>query len=68
MGGTSGSSIYYSDVWILRMTDDLWTWIPVEVRNVNDAPPNLWCNPVCKVIRNLQLKYRPLKYLIADRT
>lgn len=49
MGGTGGTAIYYSDVWILKMTGDLWTWLPVEVRNSGDAPPNLWCIPVCKV-------------------
>jgi len=36
-------------VWILKMTGELWRWVPVEVRNSTDAPPNLWCNPVCKV-------------------
>lgn len=49
MGGTGGTATYYSDVWILKMTGELWKWLPVEVRNSGDAPPNLWCIPVCKV-------------------
>ncbi|KAF5300308.1 hypothetical protein FQA39_LY11165 [Lamprigera yunnana] len=49
MGGTGGAAIYYSDVWILQMSGELWKWLPVEVRNAGDAPPNLWCIPVCKV-------------------
>lgn len=60
MGGTGGTSIYYSDVWVLKMTGDLWRWIPVEVRNSADAPPNIWCNPVCKVILSLFLFFKVL--------
>lgn len=49
IGGSGGSSLYYSDVWVLNMSEDVWRWIPVEVRNVADAPTNLWSNPACKV-------------------
>lgn len=49
LGGSGGPSFYYADAWVLNMVGDIWKWIPVEVRNSEDAPSNLWCNPVCKV-------------------
>lgn len=49
IGGSGGPSFYYSDVWVLNMTGNLWKWKQIEVRNSVDAPVNLWCNPVCKV-------------------
>ncbi|GJQ67255.1 hypothetical protein Trydic_g8160 [Trypoxylus dichotomus] len=49
LGGSGGPSFYYADAWVLNMVGDIWKWIPVEVRNSDDAPSNLWCNPVCKV-------------------
>lgn len=59
IGGCGGSSLYYSDVWVLNMSEDVWRWIPVEVRNMPDAPTNLWSNPACKVgiFRQLDTKY-----------
>lgn len=52
IGGSGGPSFYYSDVWVLNMSQDVWKWIPIEVRNSPDAPANLWSNPACKVSTN----------------
>ncbi|XP_065163548.1 F-box only protein 42 [Atheta coriaria] len=49
MGGSGGPQIFFSDIWILNMKGNHWKWIKVEVRNSHHAPPNLWCNPVCKI-------------------
>lgn len=49
IGGSGGPSAYYNDVWVLNMTADTWRWISIEVRNMADAPANLWSNPACKV-------------------
>ncbi|XP_018332759.1 F-box only protein 42 [Agrilus planipennis] len=49
MGGCGGPKFNYSDSWLLIMDGPLWKWKKVEIKNSNDAPPTLWCNPVCKV-------------------
>ncbi|XP_017767920.1 PREDICTED: F-box only protein 42 [Nicrophorus vespilloides] len=49
MGGSGGPSVNYSDAWRLTLTDNLWTWVQVEMRSITEAPDNLWCNPACRV-------------------
>lgn len=49
LGGSGGPSLCYSDVWILNMEGDLWRWKQVEVRNLHEAPSNIWSSPACKV-------------------
>lgn len=48
IGGSDDPQSSLSDAWILRI-DEVWTWIPVEVRAKSNRPPDLWTNLGCKV-------------------
>jgi F-box protein 42 len=39
----------FSDVWLLSMTDPIWTWREVAVRNPQWSATHMWCHPACKV-------------------
>jgi F-box protein 42 len=39
----------FSDVWLLSMTDPVWTWREVAVRNPQWGATHMWCHPACKV-------------------
>lgn len=50
IGGSGSKTTFCGGIWRLDMTyDDDWRWISVDVRNPQEAPSNLWCNPVCRV-------------------
>jgi F-box protein 42 len=40
----------FSDVWLLSLTDPVWTWQEVAVRNPQWAATHMWCHPACKVL------------------
>lgn len=40
----------FSDVWLLSLTDPIWTWREVPVRNLQWAATYMWCHPACKVL------------------
>ncbi|KAK9872927.1 hypothetical protein WA026_020279 [Henosepilachna vigintioctopunctata] len=49
IGGSGGSNANYGDAWVLNMSNDVWKWIPVEIRGKVNKPGNLWSNQGCKV-------------------
>jgi len=49
MGGCGGPNMVFSDVWLLSMTDPVWTWREVAVRNPQWGATHMWCHPACKV-------------------
>jgi len=48
-GGCGGPNMVFSDVWLLSMTDPVWTWREVAVRNPQWGATHMWCHPACKV-------------------
>lgn len=64
IGGTGGTTAYLSDVWLLTMSHDLWQWTSVEIKNSSEAPSNLWCNPVCKVIHCICFSHRCCSHIV----
>lgn len=50
IGGSGSKTTFCGGIWRLDMTEDAaWRWVSVDVRNPQEAPSNLWCNPVCRV-------------------
>ncbi|KAK6177457.1 hypothetical protein SNE40_015553 [Patella caerulea] len=49
MGGCGGANQIFSDVWLLNLSDDGWTWKEIKVESLEFAAPQLWCHPACKV-------------------
>lgn len=50
LGGSGGTHIDYSDAWILDMSNEnIWKWVPVEIKAKANKPKNIWSNPGCKV-------------------
>ncbi|XP_069687513.1 F-box only protein 42 [Periplaneta americana] len=49
LGGCGGPNMVFSDVWLLSLTDPVWTWREVAVRNPQWAATHMWCHPACKI-------------------
>ncbi|XP_067002520.1 F-box only protein 42 isoform X2 [Anabrus simplex] len=49
LGGCGGPNMVFSDVWLLSMTEPVWTWQKLPVRNQQWSPTHLWCHPACKI-------------------
>ncbi|KAF4518011.1 hypothetical protein B566_EDAN009244 [Ephemera danica] len=55
IGGCGGSSVIFSDVWLLDMGGEIpdakgtWVWTKIEVLGQQNAPAHLWCHPACKI-------------------
>jgi len=39
----------FGDVWLLTMNSEPWQWNEVKVNQPENAAPQLWCHPACKV-------------------
>ncbi|XP_054708039.1 F-box only protein 42-like [Uloborus diversus] len=52
MGGCGGPNMLYTDIWLLKMTDDpddVWEWQEMDVEMKENAAPYLAFHPACKV-------------------
>ncbi|KAJ9583375.1 hypothetical protein L9F63_022282 [Diploptera punctata] len=49
LGGCGGPNMVFSDVWLLSMTEPVWTWKEVNVRNSQWGATHMWCHPACKI-------------------
>jgi hypothetical protein len=45
----------FSDVWLLSLTDPVWRWQEVAVRNPQWAATHMWCHPACKVLFSIKM-------------
>ncbi|PNF33809.1 hypothetical protein B7P43_G10013 [Cryptotermes secundus] len=55
LGGCGGPNMVFSDVWLLSLTDPVWTWQKVSVRNSQWGATHMWCHPACKVLAFISL-------------
>jgi hypothetical protein len=55
LGGCGGPNMVFSDVWLLSLTDPVWTWQKVSVRNPQWGATHMWCHPACKVLGFISL-------------
>ncbi|XP_028895288.2 uncharacterized protein LOC105210990 [Zeugodacus cucurbitae] len=49
VGGCGGPNSVYSDAWLLDMSQDLWSWHAIPIRNKKYGATHMWCNPACKI-------------------
>ncbi|KAG8236337.1 hypothetical protein J437_LFUL010471 [Ladona fulva] len=54
-GGCGGPNMVFSDVWLLKMKDAVWSWKELPVHHQQRAAAHMWCHPACKVIFSLLL-------------
>lgn len=56
MGGCGGPNNIFSDAWILEMSEPIWKWQIVNVKNKKWGSTHMWCNPACKVCNHIIFK------------
>ncbi|XP_069965040.1 uncharacterized protein Fbxo42 isoform X2 [Bactrocera oleae] len=49
VGGCGGPNSVYSDAWLLDMSQELWLWRAIPIRNKKFGATHMWCNPACKI-------------------
>lgn len=49
IGGCGGPNSIFKDAWILDMSQQVWQWRNVPIRDQRWAAPYIWCSPICKV-------------------
>lgn len=49
IGGCGGANNMFNDAWILDMTEEIWKWRAIMIKNKKWAATQTWCNPACKV-------------------
>ncbi|XP_067628744.1 RING finger protein B [Eurosta solidaginis] len=49
MGGCGGPNSIYSDAWVLDMSQEIWVWRAIPIRNKKFGATHMWCNPACTI-------------------
>ncbi|XP_060066686.1 F-box only protein 42-like [Ylistrum balloti] len=63
IGGCGGPNQIFSDVWLLSLDSEPWQWQEVRVLHPENAAPQLWCHPACKVGDMIVVLSKPSKPL-----
>ncbi|ELU08387.1 hypothetical protein CAPTEDRAFT_181873 [Capitella teleta] len=49
VGGFGGPNKQLNDMWLLNIGNEAWSWHRIDVINIQNAAPQLWCHPGCLV-------------------
>lgn len=63
IGGCGGPNQIFSDVWLLSLDCEPWQWQEIRVLHPENAAPQLWCHPACKVGDMIVVLSKPSKPL-----
>lgn len=49
LGGCGGPNNVFSDAWLLNMSENVWRWKSVAIKNKRWTASQMWCNPACRI-------------------